>query len=134
MHSGYSCKNLSHLSQQPTNNVLPSGVGSSGKTCAAMLEFVRRYRPRCGILENVDEMAKSEEVSKNVAFLNQERHPGPSYSAPPAQPSILVHSICPSVRLPSHPANPCHRRWHLISRQFYHAFGFVLRIRRPIVD
>eukprot|EP00969_Alexandrium_andersonii_P032097 1402537-Alexandrium_andersonii.AAC.1 len=38
-----------------------------------MIDYVGRYRPRCGILENVDEMAKPEDLSKNVAFLNKDR-------------------------------------------------------------
>ncbi len=67
---GYSCKQLSSLSPTPTSSALPDKLGSSGKTCSAMCDFMAAHRPSLALLENVPEMAKSEEVSRNVAFLH----------------------------------------------------------------
>ena len=66
---GYSCKTLSKNSSVPKANILADGIGSSGETCHAMLHHIQACRPRVGLLENVDEMAKSEAESTNVEFL-----------------------------------------------------------------
>jgi site-specific DNA-cytosine methylase len=69
---GYSCKTLSKAIPIKKSSVLATGQGTSGETCHALLKYVSASRPRCLLLENVDEMAKAEEVSNNVQFLHSE--------------------------------------------------------------
>ena len=72
--AGYSCKNLSTLAPcvpGDKTKVLQSGTGSSGATCLGVVKFMKAYRPKIVILENVPEMAKSEDESGNVKWLTK---------------------------------------------------------------
>ena len=70
---GYSCKNLSRLNPTPgsRSEVLERRVGTSGNTAQHLVDYLRVMQPPVAILENVDEMAKSERDSKNVRYLNE---------------------------------------------------------------
>ncbi len=68
--AGYSCKGMSSLIGKPRGEVLPKGEGSSGATCFALLDYLRVSGTPMVLLENVPEMGKSEEESKNVAYLH----------------------------------------------------------------
>lgn len=68
--AGYSCKGMSALKGTSREDVLPSESGSSGKTAAALIAFLKRFRIPVTILENVEEMAKEEGQSRNVAYLH----------------------------------------------------------------
>ena len=68
---GYSCKNMSKLCSEQLGHVLEMGIGSSSETCEAMLAFVNKFRTPVVIMENVEEMAKPECMSSNVAYLNK---------------------------------------------------------------
>jgi hypothetical protein len=65
---GYSCKNLSRLNPASNVGVLRAVSGSSGETCQSLLRYLRFFRPVVCLLENVEEMARDEDDSDNVAF------------------------------------------------------------------
>ncbi len=67
---GYSCKGMSSLMNANREDVLAQCIGSSGSTCKALLDFLDKVKVPVGVLENVSEMSKSEDESKNVRFLN----------------------------------------------------------------
>lgn len=71
---GFSCKDLSKLnncwSHEERQNILEKGLGSTGKTFASLTAYAARCRPRCLILENVDELEDSKlEENPNLDFL-----------------------------------------------------------------
>ena len=68
---GYSCKNMSKYCCKELGHVLEHRIGSSSETCEAMLAFVNKFRTPIVIMENVEEMAKPECMSSNVAYLNK---------------------------------------------------------------
>ena len=67
---GYSCKNLSSLNKNAKTDVLSQEIGSTWQTGHALLKYLRVAQPPIAVLENVDEMGKSEDDSHNVAFMN----------------------------------------------------------------
>ena len=70
--AGYSCKGMSSLVGKPRGEVLPKKQGSAGSTCQALLSYLQAATVPIVILENVPEMGKTEEESKNVAYLHGE--------------------------------------------------------------
>ena len=68
---GYSCKNMSTLNSQRHDRILEDKIGSSGSTCEHLVNYLSSSAPKTAILENVSEMAKTEEQSCNVRYLNQ---------------------------------------------------------------
>lgn len=71
---GFSCKDLSKLNtgwnREERDTVLRSGLGTSGRTFAALMNFANTSKPRTMILENVDELEDRPGVSnQNVEFL-----------------------------------------------------------------
>ena len=66
---GFSCKDLSRLnnSHSPAKRtrILEDGIGSTGGTFQALLGHVRRARPPCLLLENVDELTKQTDQGAN---------------------------------------------------------------------
>ena len=93
---GYSCKNMSKYCSQPLDHVLEAKVGSSSETCEAMLSYVDAFRVPIIVMENVEEMAKPESKSRNVAYLNK-RYRSMGYQVD----SVLLwahHFYLPQVR------------------------------------
>jgi site-specific DNA-cytosine methylase len=70
---GFSCRDLSKLnntwSAAERATVLQKQLGTSGKTFAALTNFANKAKPRCMILENVDELDDKGEPNPNLDFL-----------------------------------------------------------------